>query len=62
MDDNNEPIETVTRPASEHGWVRRSDLDGPTTDAYERPDGTWVLVPKGHQPVVISRLPPRHQH
>lgn len=60
MDQNNEPVETIERPASEHGWVRRSDLDGHHTDAWERPDGSWILVPRGTKPVIVTRLPPRH--
>lgn len=60
MDKNNEPVETIERPATEHGWLRRPEMDGEHSDAWEKPDGTWVLAPRGVIPKIITRLPPRH--
>jgi hypothetical protein len=45
---------TVTRKATEHGWLRRPELDGKTWDAWELPDGGMYIVPKGQTPQVAT--------
>jgi hypothetical protein len=42
------------RSAKERGWVRRPELDHPTGDAWEQPDGALTMIPKGRAPVVAG--------
>lgn len=48
------PVPTVSRPATAHGWLRRSDLDGKNYDAWEMPDGTMKAVPRGTCPMIVT--------
>lgn len=45
------PVKPVIRGASEHGWVRRSDL-GP--DVWELPDGTLRRHHSKGEPKIAS--------
>jgi hypothetical protein len=47
---------TALRPASQHGWVRRSDLG---SHVWEQPDGTLYTHCDDHEPM-IATLPPTH--
>lgn len=53
-----DPTRTVDLPATAHGWVRRPDLDTPTIDAWERPDGTIYAARKGSKPRVVTLVGP----
>jgi hypothetical protein len=44
------PAFTVNRPCTEHGWLRRPELDSETVDAWERPDGSLYAAMKGTVP------------
>lgn len=35
------------------GWVRRKDLDTPSVDAWEMPDGKLYAAKKGQTPVLV---------
>jgi hypothetical protein len=40
------------------GWLRRPELDTPSTDAWELPDGTLMAAEKGKEPELeILRVP-----
>jgi len=59
MTDNREVrIETVERLASEHGWMRRPELDTAAIDAWEKPDGTLYAARKGVPPSIVTLLTP----
>lgn len=38
----------------EMGWVRCPEKDAATYDAWEKPDGSLIAVPRGHTPRVAK--------
>jgi hypothetical protein len=54
MPKKSDEITTTMRRASQHGWVRRSDL-GPRV--WEQPDGALYTHCDDHEPM-IATLPP----
>jgi hypothetical protein len=52
-----EALPTILRLAAAHGWMHRPELDQPSYDAWERPDGMMVAVPKGSTPLLVSLVP-----
>ncbi len=44
----------VVLPATAHGWMRLSDLDTDTRDAWEMPCGCIHAAPKGEMPRIVT--------
>lgn len=47
-------LHVTIRTATEHGWLRRGDLDTDAGHAWELPDGKLVLIERGRTPQVAS--------
>ena len=46
---------TITRPCTDHGWLRRPELDRIDAHAWERPDGAMVMARPGEMPMITTR-------
>jgi hypothetical protein len=42
------------RPATAHGWLRRTDLDRPGIYVWERPDGSLHGERSRHVPTIVT--------
>lgn len=43
-------------PASTYGWMRRPELDTPSVDCWELPDGTLWAAPRGEEPMITRSV------
>jgi len=50
-------VRTSSGPPESFGWQRRPDLDTPSGEAYEAPNGELRLFPKGRKPELVRIRP-----
>lgn len=48
-------VSTITRPCTDHGWLRRPEFDSPCGAAWERPDGMMFTARPGMVPTITTR-------
>jgi hypothetical protein len=44
----------ITRRASEHGWMRRPEMDTEYIDVWEMPNGQLYASPRGVHPTITT--------